>query len=140
MPVQYGLRNASVEIDRLFNGDRGCKECHVVEDSHTSPDTQRFAIAPVRLVGDFFPDVHFNHRAHLVQKKLTGDAACESCHAMRTAKSSTQVLIPALGKCLECHADRVLADHVELRCISCHSYHPAAALKKTEEHQEAIQK
>ena len=139
--LQCGLQEAAAEVELLFNGDRGCKECHQIADSHRPPDTERFTVSKVRLTTDFFPDVHFSHRAHEVQRDLTGDAACESCHAMRTSKTTDRVLIPGIAKCLECHADYVVAKHVELRCVSCHKYHPTAGSKKPEEGlQEVVQK
>ena len=131
--LDCGLRNASNAVEQFFNGNRGCAECHRIEDSHRGPDTDRFVVAPVRLTQDFFPDMHFSHKAHQVQKGLTGDAACEACHNVRHSKSSADVRLPGLDRCLQCHADRVAADRVELRCVSCHVYHPAAIATNTEE-------
>lgn len=131
--LDCGLRNANNAVQQLFDGDRGCAECHRIEDSHRGPDTERFAVAPVRLTQDFFPDMHFSHRAHQVQKDLTGDAACEACHDVRHSKSSADVKLPGLDRCLQCHADTVKADRVELRCVSCHVYHPMALDTNTEE-------
>jgi predicted CXXCH cytochrome family protein len=131
--LDCGLRNASNAVAQLFGGDRGCAECHRIEDSHRGPDTDRFVVAPVRLTQDFFPNMHFSHRAHQVQKDLTGDAACEACHEVRHSKSSADVRLPGLDRCLQCHADRVATDRVELRCVSCHVYHPAAIDTNTAE-------
>lgn len=124
--LDCGLRNASNAVEQLFGGNRGCAECHKIEDSHRGPDTDRFVVAPVRLTQNFFPDMHFSHKAHQVQKDLTGDAACEACHGVRHSRSNADLRLPGLDRCLQCHADRVAADRVELRCVSCHVYHPAA--------------
>ena len=131
--LDCGLRNASSAVEQLFAGDRGCAECHKIQDFHRGPDTDRFVVAPVRLTQEFFPDMHFSHKAHQVQKDLTGDAACEACHDVRHSKSSADVRLPGLDRCLQCHADRVAADRVELRCVSCHVYHPAAIATNTAE-------
>ena len=117
------MQRAQAEIDNQFTR-RGCVSCHVVVDTHGGDVLERYQVTPIRLTADYFPDVHFSHRSHAVQKDKTGDAACLSCHAARAADSSAAVLIPDLPKCLECHSGRSQRDLVRLQCISCHAYHP----------------
>jgi hypothetical protein len=33
-------------------------------------------------------------------------------------------MLPAMGKCEECHGDRPAVERVAVQCVSCHSYHP----------------
>ena len=117
-------RRAQAEIENQFTTNLGCSECHQVVDKHTADVLSRFDVAPVRLTTDYFPQVHFSHRQHAVQKDKSGDAACLSCHEVRHSQSSADVFIPKLDKCLECHSERLAADRVTLQCASCHSYHP----------------
>jgi predicted CXXCH cytochrome family protein len=123
-PLTCALRRAQTEIENQFTTHLGCSECHRVLDKHTADVLTRFEVAPVRLTRDYFPQVHFSHRQHAVQKDRSGDAACLSCHEVRHSDSSAEVFIPKLGKCLECHSERLTADRVTLQCASCHSYHP----------------
>jgi predicted CXXCH cytochrome family protein len=122
-PFACGMRRAALEITNQFTR-RGCVSCHVVTDNRAADVHARFEVLPVRLVRDYFPDTHFNHRLHAVQKDLTGDAACLSCHKARDSTDSRKLLLPSIGKCLECHGDASpTMTRVTLQCVSCHAYH-----------------
>jgi predicted CXXCH cytochrome family protein len=121
-------RRAVAEIESQFAG-RGCISCHVVVDSQARDIHERFQVTPVHLSQDYFATARFNHRAHAVQKALTGDAACLSCHKAKDSKDSSQVLIPDIDNCLQCHSDRYVKDQVTVQCVSCHRYHPRAILR-----------
>jgi len=123
---------AQAEIENQFK-TRNCAGCHHVTDTHSSEILDRFLVAPVRLTRDYFPDVRFNHRAHAVQHDKSGDAACLSCHAVKSSKSSADVFIPDLPKCLECHSERLHRDRVTLQCADCHSYHPKSIIARNRE-------
>jgi predicted CXXCH cytochrome family protein len=125
-------RRAQAEIENQFK-TRGCASCHNVTDTHSDDVLDRFQVAPVRLTRDYFPDVHFSHRMHAVQKDKSGDAACQSCHAVRNSSSSADLFIPDLPKCLECHSERLEKDRVTLRCSNCHSYHPKTIIARNRE-------
>lgn len=125
-PYDCGMARARFEIENQFKV-RGCASCHTVTDSGEGALADRFRVAPVRLEADYFKTARFDHRVHAVQRKLTGDAACLSCHHADKSERSADVLIPPIAKCLECHAGQTTADRVTLRCVSCHAYHPAPA-------------
>ena len=126
------MKRAQAEIDNQFK-TRGCASCHNVNDTHAAELADRYQILPVRLTRDYFPDVHFSHKLHSVQKDKSGDAACLSCHAVKQSKSSADVFVPDLPKCLDCHSDRLTVDRVTLQCSSCHSYHPTTIIARTRE-------
>jgi hypothetical protein len=120
-----GLSRARFEVELAFvPRDGTCRLCHVVTDTGAASLVDRFRVTPVRLQAGFFKSAHFDHRAHEVQGKLTGDKACEACHAARNSTRSADVMIPPIGKCLECHSDRPEKDKVTVSCPSCHVYHP----------------
>jgi predicted CXXCH cytochrome family protein len=125
-------RRAETEIDNQFK-TKGCASCHNVTDTHSNEVLDRFLVAPVRLTRDYFPDVHFSHRAHAVQNDKSGDAACLACHAVQKSSSSADLFIPNLAKCLECHSERLEKDRVALQCSDCHSYHPKSIIARTRE-------
>jgi hypothetical protein len=134
-------QRAAAEIDNQF-ARRGCVSCHVVVDTQAKDVHERFQVTPVRLGYDYFPEVRFSHKSHRIQGKLTGDQACESCHASRLSKQASDLLIPDIDNCLECHRDkhsrdtmpvkkndaRKISEKVTLQCVSCHLYHPAAIM------------
>ena len=131
-PLSCAMQRARAEIENQFTG-RGCVSCHEVKDQHTAELLERFRVLPVRLTRDYFPKVHFSHRLHAVQKGKSGDAACVSCHAVKTSRSSADLFIPNLPKCLECHSERLAVDRVTLQCSSCHSYHPITTYDRLRE-------
>jgi predicted CXXCH cytochrome family protein len=147
-PIPCARARAKAAIEIQFN-DIGCKLCHTVDPIDTPDIHKKYHIRPVRLGSSYFPDLKFSHKTHQVQGDLSGDAACESCHAARDSQSSSQLLLPDVEKCLSCHRDlngagaitatatvprngasiHVEADKVvTLQCTSCHEYHPAASL------------
>jgi hypothetical protein len=125
-------QRAQSEIEGQFKV-RGCASCHNVTDTHNADIAERFVVQPVRLTRDYFPDVRFSHRTHAVQNNKAGDAACLSCHAVKTSTSSADLFIPDLPKCLECHSEHLATDRVTLQCSSCHTYHPKTIIARTRE-------
>jgi hypothetical protein len=121
---------AQEEIERQFGPKgSGCVSCHVVKDTHAGDLYNRYQVLPVRLTYDYFPATHFSHKDHLVQKDLTGEEACLSCHKARDSARSADVLIPDIQKCQECHSDRPAVDQVAVQCVSCHAYHPTLMMQ-----------
>jgi predicted CXXCH cytochrome family protein len=147
--VVCARQRARAEIENQFTG-RGCVSCHVVVDTHSADLHERFQVTPIRLGYDYFPEARFPHKTHEIQGKLTGEAACESCHAARKSEEARDLLLPNIEGCLKCHRDRQgavgmaippltrTARNVEtgrgqpkivtLQCISCHVYHPVAIM------------
>jgi hypothetical protein len=132
-PLVCARQRASREIDNQFNG-RGCVSCHVVVDtksgdpvdSKTGDLHERYQVTPVRLGYDYFPDSRFPHKSHLIQGKLSGDAACETCHAARKSTVSTELLLPNVDNCLQCHRDRAGGDAVATLVTAAKRANPAA--------------
>jgi hypothetical protein len=124
-PYACGISQARFEIELAFLSKDGmCRLCHAVTDLGSTALAERFRVAPVRLQWAFFKTSDFDHRTHEVQGKLTGDRACESCHAARKSMQSSDLMIPTIEKCLECHSKRPEKNKVALSCGSCHVYHP----------------
>lgn len=73
------------------------------------------------------PGARFSHAAHT-------QSECSACHAAATSKDASEVLMPAIAGCRDCHAGAV-AEPTQVRsdCGLCHDYHPAhAALKEAD--------
>jgi len=121
--LECARQMASAEINLQFT-KRGCVSCHEVTDTQSADLYERFQVLPVRLSDDFFPSAHFNHRAHGIQKERTGDAACLSCHVANKSEQSSDLLLPGITQCLECHRSRASGDQIVSQCVSCHGYHP----------------
>lgn len=117
-------------VEAQFSGEIGCAACHSFEQQDAKDIEDQFWVHPVKLPQDFVPDARFDHIAHQVlrdnetEELLIGDEACETCHAAEGSKQATDLLMPTMDTCYECHGDRSSAAQVALACIDCHEYHP----------------
>lgn len=108
---------------------RICAECHVV--SRTGEAAHPWRIAPVMLTDTYFTGARFDHSAHASER-------CGRCHAARKAHLATDVMIPDIGNCRECHGDPGASGRVATACVDCHGFHiaqktvfgPAGAMAK----------
>lgn len=100
---------------------RVCADCHSVTRSGAS-SAPSWTVAPVKLTQSFMPKAHFDHAAH-----ATGEARCETCHAAANSKLASDVLMPQIKICRDCHGGETGAEGGQVRiaspCASCHVYH-----------------
>ncbi len=100
---------------------RVCADCHTVTREGTSNEPV-WKVAPVKLTQTFMPKAHFDHAAH-----ATGEATCETCHAAADSKVATDVLMPQIKVCRDCHGGETGTEGGQVRiaspCASCHVYH-----------------
>jgi len=122
-PLDCAKRAARTELESQFTR-RGCVGCHGVIDTQSANLFDRFQVIPIRFARDYYPENKFDHRSHQIQNKLTGDDACMSCHKAKDSKDSSDLMVPGLTKCTECHGDKAAVDRVTLQCVNCHEYHP----------------
>ncbi len=90
----------------------GCATCHEVAEpnsDHTTP-----VIKKVTMPDRWMTLGKFNHDAH--QKDLT----CLDCHNVMTSKLTSDLNLPSIKSCVECHSPKGGIDH---RCTRCHTYH-----------------
>ena len=86
-----------------------CAECHILQgQTDTLP-----RVVPTNIPAAWMPHARFDHRAH----QLTG---CASCHAAQASRDTSDVLMPSIATCQQCHRSQVGA---ESRCFECHEYH-----------------
>jgi hypothetical protein len=72
-------------------------------------------VAPARVTPVWLPHAVFDHHAHQM-------LACASCHPKAlSSQETTDVLIPGIATCRECHFRGPHA--AESRCFECHIYH-----------------
>lgn len=101
---------------------RACATCHVVERI----PNQDFAwtVRPVRLSTNWMHASTFPHDQHRNQE-------CGSCHQAEASEQSSDILMPPIATCRECHggAQGGQDDRVLSTCVACHRYHqPDAGL------------
>lgn len=91
---------------------RVCKTCHTV-----TPEAAGWAIEPVKLARRWMPHARFDHRAH-------AQTPCVKCHEVRQSKRSSDVAMPAIEACRNCHGgSRPVDGKVTSSCLLCHDFH-----------------
>ena len=100
---------------------RVCNECHTVARDASSASPV-WTVAKVQLMSEWLPAARFDHSKH-----NTSLTPCSTCHAAEHSKSASDVLMPRIKVCRECHSgeqggssDRSL---VASTCTMCHAFH-----------------
>jgi predicted CXXCH cytochrome family protein len=109
--LRLASRKAKLVADELFQ-KRVCATCHEVSRANDA-----WRIEPVRIPRRWMPDALFDHAAH-------GQAKCASCHDVAKSKKSSEVAMPAIARCRECHAgSQPSRGKVTSNCLLCHGFH-----------------
>lgn len=96
-----------------------CSVCHEVKklENPLTEDKSIFKITPPEQRVSWFPSVLFDHSSHQ-------NVLCKDCHrGVFKSELTSEVLIPDVNSCRECHGDQGHTDKVSSTCISCHPYH-----------------
>jgi hypothetical protein len=109
------LKNAGAT---LFRQDKECGECHEVKP--TDDLEVPWKITPITINRDWQPGATFDHAKH-------GTMNCTECHDKINSKSSTEISMPNIVKCRECHVgEHDVAGKIKNTCDSCHRFHKFA--------------
>lgn len=106
-----------------------CVVCHDVKrlDAPGKPgspgaDLPQWSIAAVTPQHPWMPKSTFNHAAH-------STAECSQCHAAAKSDKASEVLMPTLAVCRDCHAGtKPSVGKVTSSCAVCHGFHEPARL------------
>jgi len=111
--LEWADKQSAIVVDEVFD-KRVCGYCHIVKRS--GDPALPWDVTPVLLAQHRLDHAAFDHQAHRSEK-------CESCHAARTSKLSTDVLLPELKRCRDCHGDPGSSAKIASSCTECHGYH-----------------
>lgn len=97
-------------------GEGTCLECHEISADKNNKETP-WKVASVNITDHWLPKAHFPHVKHSTEK-------CSSCHDVMKSELSSDVAIPSIDKCRECHVGSKQAQSlVSSTCNTCHSFH-----------------
>jgi Cytochrome c3/Cytochrome c7 and related cytochrome c len=113
---------ANEAIAAVFSMGGACYDCHTI----TAPAASTgWRVTPVKQTDQHFSKGWFDHDAHEETK-------CADCHTeARTSKLASDLLVPELKQCRDCHvgengamlAGLTVDDPVKSSCAMCHEYH-----------------
>jgi hypothetical protein len=96
--------------------ERVCSVCHEVASVADNAEVP-WKITPVSITDDWLPKSRFDHSKHRTFE-------CAGCHDVAKSKENSDVAIPDIKKCQECHVGSQPAKNkVTSRCESCHGFH-----------------
>ena len=110
------LEWAELKAEEVLQGKFGrglCGECHEIVDNEK---TKNWDVAPVYIPTKWLPKSHFNHKPHK-------DRKCATCHNAKESEEATDVLLPPVETCQECHGGEFATTKVKSTCTECHDFH-----------------
>lgn len=93
-----------------------CNSCHEVERNEDQTAEIPWKVQPVKLNQSWMPASVFSHRAHRTTE-------CSDCHQAETSEKSTDVLMPDIDICRDCHGGAASQAKLGSRCVDCHDFH-----------------
>ena len=107
----------SLKLARELLEKRVCVDCHDVTRVLGATGFDQWKVAPVRLTQSWMPRARFNHAAHITEP-------CTSCHnTAERSKRSSDILMPTITKCRECHGGAGDTSKLSSDCVMCHRFH-----------------
>jgi len=107
----------SLKIARELLEKRVCADCHEVTRDPTKTGLEQWHVESVRLTSKWMPRARFDHAAHISE-------TCVSCHGSAPkSKHATDILLPDIARCRECHGGAGSSAKVASDCLMCHPFH-----------------
>lgn len=118
-------QRTAAKVNAIFSKGGACFDCHEI-DRPTNIATLDFAIRPISVNDRFYPKSPFDHESHKI-----GDLDCETCHAAKESKLSSDILLPKIKVCRDCHigeesyaqGGKMAEGTLPSTCLTCHTYH-----------------
>lgn len=97
--------------------DRVCIDCHQISRIPGKTGFEQWYVKPVALNKQWMPLARFDHASHTTE-------TCVSCHKnAEKSETSSDILIPTIKTCRECHGGGNDNDKLPSDCLLCHQFH-----------------
>jgi predicted CXXCH cytochrome family protein len=99
---------------------QACAVCHVVTKTEDDSETADipWQVEPVVLTKTWLPASRFSHDEHQATQ-------CVDCHQAQSSEHSSDILIPDVDNCRQCHGGEQSDNLIPNTCIDCHDFHQA---------------
>ncbi|MEL6476650.1 MAG: FHA domain-containing protein [Pseudomonadota bacterium] len=88
-------QQTEAQLDAIF-GKRLCATCHEAQKVDQVATATGWQVQPALLQRHWMPRAEFSHKSH-------EEMDCAGCHAARQSKAATDVLMPQISVCRDCH-------------------------------------
>lgn len=112
--LEQQLNSYSLVTARRLIEETSCLTCHEVIKNDA--EDEAWAITPPVINRKWMPLATFSHRPHR-------GTQCTACHEADSSKVSTDVLMPGIEKCQECHGSEATKNKLQSTCVTCHKFH-----------------
>ena len=119
--MECANEKARMNAELLFaRPGKGCGVCHEIKPVAGDRDVP-WKITPVTITHHWMANALFPHGKHATTE-------CAECHDKTRSSKSTDVFIPAIEKCRECHAGGTETNNNKIgsSCKTCHRFHTAS--------------
>ncbi len=116
VPVARDVPSAIRNAERLLFERSTCIICHEIKRSEQSTGPTPFVVRPTRVTDVWMPESVFPHAAHSSSK-------CTDCHKVELSDKSSDVAMPLIKSCRECHGGEKTRKKLASPCVKCHVFH-----------------
>lgn len=110
--VNYGAADSAIRA--VFSKGGACYDCHTVTAPPAGSDN--WGIGRVHQTMRYMEKGWFDHNAHKTE-------TCSSCHSAAKSTLASDLILPGIKTCRNCHGGEGSRSDVPSSCAMCHSYH-----------------
>ena len=114
----WAYAQANINAQALFQkeAEGTCLECHEITANPENKEVP-WEVTPVHVTDHWLPKSRFPHAKHQTSN-------CVNCHDVEKSDKSSDVSIPTINKCRECHVGSKQAKTlISSSCDPCHNFH-----------------
>lgn len=101
-------------VRAVFSPGGACADCHTIFPP--AAGNSQWRVQPVRQAQRYYNHGWFDHNPHRKEP-------CTTCHQAPRSSSATDLLVPGIKTCRDCHGGENSRADVRSPCASCHEYH-----------------
>ncbi|MEE9424647.1 MAG: cytochrome c3 family protein [Methylococcales bacterium] len=107
----------SLKVAQDVIEDRVCIDCHQISRIPGKTGFEQWYVKPVALNKHWMPLASFDHASHTSYE-------CTNCHKnAKKSKKSSDILMPKIETCQECHSGANDTVKLPSDCLMCHQFH-----------------
>lgn len=124
--IDWAKKEAVIQMDTIF-GVRLCGNCHEAQKAPDAAGIERWRVQPALIQRQWMQKGGFAHDPHEAME-------CTTCHEAPKSTKSSDVLMPNLASCQDCHKGSDEPNGARAECVTCHEYHIDSRTPMSPEH------